>query len=358
MLLGLTIGLLRLLTIELLWLLTVRRLLTVRLLTIGLLTIGLLRIRLLTVRRLTIGLLRIRLLTIGLLRIRLLTVRLLRIRLLILLLHLHLLHIGIGSAAHKVACCAHAHANAHESCRCAVRIRTCVFDTSCNGGLNEGLTHTRIVIDRNTVSLLQQLFGVVVIGDLCDTHILDLKTTVLSPDRIERVTHIFYKLCCLGRDSGQRLTQHRNAAERFAESAEIFRHKGIVEEFVNFQSLSVCDTLRRDHGIEEFPRLYDLNGERTERTHHNIDLIMLVIIRNRRLCAKLDTFHRAQVDIDHSLLMVSVAAKTDPVPSILQRSAEISVKERRRAGIFYFIVSGDSRIVHDSAAVYQTHQLT
>ena len=184
-------------------------------LTIRLLAIGLLR---LTVRLLAIGLLTVRLLAVGRLTIRLLAIR----RLTILLLHLHLLHIGLRRSIHEALCSAHAHADTHEGCGCAVRVGTGGLNTSGNGGLYEGFTHTRVIVNGNTVSLLEQLLGVFIIGDAGDTNILDFQTTILTPYRIKSVTHIFSQSSCLGRNTGQRLSEHGNAAECFAQSADVF----------------------------------------------------------------------------------------------------------------------------------------
>ena len=205
-LLGLTIGLLRLLTVRLLGL-TIRllglsiRLLTVRLLglTIGLLTIRLLR---LTIRLLSIGLLTVRLLSIRRLSVGLLTI------LLLLLLHLHLLHIGLGGSSHKALGCTHAHTDTHKAGHRTVGIGACCLNTSGDRGLYEGLTHTGVVVDSDTVSLLKELLGILIIGNAGDTDILDLQTTILTPYRVKRITHILGELCCLGRDTGQRLTEH------------------------------------------------------------------------------------------------------------------------------------------------------
>ena len=96
--------------------------------------------------------------------------------LLCLLLHLHLLVIGVARLAHEAHTGVHAHADTHHADRAAVRVLARGTDTLCNLSLHKALANGRVGKHGTLVPHVDEFLRLIVIGETVDTDLDQFKT--------------------------------------------------------------------------------------------------------------------------------------------------------------------------------------
>ena len=269
-----------------------------------------------------------------------------------LLLHLHLLVVGIARLPHEAHAGVHAHADTHHADSAAVRILARGANALCNLPLHEALSNRRVGEHGTLVPHVDELLRLVVIGETVDTDLDQLKTAG-TPFLIELgIDLCIQSILNLRLNEGDALTLRRELVDRNLESLQELREILLR----NVRELQVRRVARNDLRVE-LQRIRDPNRVVTVRAEKELRVVEGIKVVHRRRCAETISLDLLEVDEEHLLLAGRHAAELDTIKRIAERLTELSVEKRGGTRVVDGIIALFRRVVDNLSAVHQHHEL-
>ena len=268
------------------------------------------------------------------------------------LLLLHLLLVRLRSGLHEAAARLHAHSHAHEGDSGPGLVRTGGLHAAGDRPLDVALADRGVGEHRALVAHIDELAGLVVVGDRGDADRLDLHAAAEEPVVVEGVAHVLRELAHLRGDLGNADPVDAHLIDRGLERFEELRHV-LLFDVVDVHA----DRVPGDRLLVEQDRVGDADREGAVAAQEEFGVVEGVEVVEGVRRAELDALDLLEVDVEDLLLLGGSAPELEALPRIHERPLEVAREDRRQAGVVDAVHAGLGREVGDPAAVGEDHRL-